>query len=705
MLPAYQPSKKTQEAILAFARQSYMLLNQQWAIRSRLETIDRAYLRENDRTEEQFKAKNANRFRGDPTKFQNIIVPVVMPQVEQAVTYQQSVFLTGYPIFGSVSSPEFQDEALMLDTIMGEHQVHYGWTDQLLQVIRDGFKYNLGAAEVTWDRSITYALETDLSQGAEAKQNQVVYAGNKIKRMDMYNTFWDTRCNPEDVAQWGEFFGYTEIMSRIRMKQFIQSLPSQINVKEAFESGYSAPIAYGNSDNTGFYLPFLNPEATVDLRTVATTDWLAWAGLAGKTTGIKYNNMYQVTTVYARILPSDFGMNGIPAQNTPQIWKFIIVNNQVVVFAERMTNAHNLLPILFYQPVKDGLNYQTKTFAQNIMPFQEIISALANSNIAARRRAISDRVLYDPSRISAAAINNDSPTAKIPVRPSAYQGNLSDAVYPFPFRDDQFQVTTAEIQGYQQMANQTSGLNPARQGQFVKGNKTRTEYQDVMNNANGRDMTVALSTEASFFTPLKEILKTNVLQYQGGVSLFNMEREQSVTIDPLALRKAVLAFKMTDGLAPADKVIDGEALALGMQTIASNPQLAAGYNLAPMFSYLMSTRGAKLKPFEKSPQQLAYEQAVATWQQTVMTGAQQVAESLKDMEPEQAQQLLQQLQQSLPPQPKPEDYGYDPAVPNLSLAVDPNTPSILDSMANKLGQAKQQAQGQQGAAAMGAVQR
>jgi hypothetical protein len=706
MLPAYTPSNDTQKAILAFTRQGQLLQNQQWSVRSKLETIDRSYLREVDLTAEQWKAKYANRYKGDPTKFQNVIMPVVMPQVEQAVTYQQSVFLSGQPIFGVVSCPGYEDEAMMMDSLMGEHQLRFGWVDQLLQVMRDGFKYNLGAAEVSWDRRVTYALETDITNANGAKQTQVIYEGNRIKRMDMYNTFWDTRCNVEDVAEWGEFFGYDEIMSRIKLKQFIQGLPSRINVKEAFESGASSTIAYGNSDSPGFYLPFLNPESIIDLRTVATTDWMAWAGITGLNGNINYKNMYQVTTVYGRIMPSDFGMSGLPAQNTPQIWKFIIVNNQVVVYAERMTNAHNLLPIIFYQPAKDGLGYQGKSFAQNIMPFQEIVTALVNSNIASRRRALSDRVLYDPSRISAAAINNDSPTAKIPVRPSAYQDDLSKAVYAFPFRDDQFQITTSEMQGFLQFANQVSGLNPARQGQFVKGNKTRFEYADVMSNANGRDQTVALSTEASFFTPIKEILKTNILQYQGGVSVFNPEKQQLVNVDPILLRRAVLVFKVSDGLLPSEKLIDSDSLALAFQTLASNPTLSAGYNVTQMFSYLMSTRGAKLQPFEKSQEQIAYEQALISWQQAVQAAGAQIAEALKGQDPKVAQQVIAQIQKSLPPQPKPADYGYNPAAPNAKEGEEllNGQPNILESLAKKAGEAKQAAQGQQGAAAAGVVQ-
>lgn len=697
-LPAYTPSGKSQDSILAFHRQCYGLLNQQWNIRDQLRQIDLAYMRETDLTTEQAKAKRANRM-GDSTKFQNITLPVILPQVENAVTFQQDVFLSGYPIFGVVSFPEFAEEALMMDTIIGEHQIHYGWVPELIKVIRNGFKYNVAALEVEWNREVTYSLETDVKFGKDGKPNQLLYEGNKLKCLDMYNTFWDTRVKPNELADFGEFAGYTELMSRIRLKQFIQALPTQINVTKAFESGFSAPVAYGSDGLESYYLPFLNPEAMLDLSTQATTDWMAWAGISGKGNNIQYKNMYQVTTLYGRILPSDFNMSGIPGQNTPQVWKFILVNNQVVVYAERMTNAHNKLPILFYQPNDDGLGYQTKSLAKNVEPIQEITTALANSSIASRRRAISDRMLFDPSRVSAAALNNDSPNAKIPVRPAAYQDDLSKAVYAFPFRDDQFQINNAEIQFYSQYANQISGLNPARQGQFVKGNKTRFEFAETMGNATGRDRSIALSTEASFFTPLKEIIKLNILQYQGGVNLFNREAQTAVNIDPVMLRRAQLAFKVSDGLLPSEKLIDGESMSMAMQTIASVPALAQSYNLAPMFSYLMKMRGARLQPFEKTPEQMAYEQAIAAWMQS----AQAIAEAAKETEPQMTpEQLDAMVKQN--PMPTPEQFGYVPGKPTVSKENPVlGRESLITSIGSKVEQVQQaQQQSQAGAPTGGA---
>lgn len=669
MLP-YKPSKKTTECILEFYKQSVALVNSQWNLREQLRQIDLSYLRENDYTEEQWKAKIAN-MRGDPTKFQNITLPIVMPQVEAAVTYQQSVFLSGFPIFGATATPEYVDAAAQMDAIIGDQQVEGNWVPELLRSLRNGFKYNIGPTEVSWERNTSFALEDASAAGSTEdgvdRQKEVIWEGNEIKSLDPYNTFWDTRVLAQDVCRWGEFAGYTQLMSRIRLKDFVASLPTRINVTEAFESGSSIQPVGGTSGIESYHIPLLNPESLYEAYKFVSTDWLAWAGLASdKSPRINYKNLYEVTTIYGRILPSDFGMTNVPGQNTPQVWKFIIVNHCTVIYAERLTNVHGLIPIFFASPVDDGLGYQSKSFARNVMPFQEITTALSNSIVAARRRAISDRLLYDPSRVSDSLIKSDSPVARIPVRPHAYGTDLSAAVYQIPFRDDQSPLAMQAVQQFAAMANQVSGLNPARQGQFVKGNKTRAEFEEIMGYANGRDQTVAITLEGNFFAPIKKVIKANILQYQGGTSVFDRENNRVIQVDPLLLRKANVVFKLSDGLLPSDKMIDGESLALAFQTIASSPELAQGYNLVPMFSYLMKTRGAKLHAFEKPPEQLAYEQALAVWQQTVAALGEQLAQRDPPVSAEEFQSML-------PPQPTPEQYGFDPKLPQVSVMHDGQT--------------------------------
>ncbi len=642
-------STNTQAALLDFHRQCYQQFNSQWNLRGSMEIIDRQYAREVDWTTENQRAKAANR-AGDSDRFQNITVPIVMPQVEAAVTYQASVFLTGVPLFGVSAAPEFESQALAMETVIDNQATRGGWARELTLFFRDGFKYNLSALEVAWCREVTWAPETDISFSATiAKPKQVIWEGNKLKRWDMYNTFFDNRVNPTEMHTKGDFIGNNEIMSRVRLKQFINSLPDGRieNIRAAFESGMGS-INFGGGNSgaiESYYVPQINPRALLDPQLTGAFNWESWAGISGADRSIAYKNLYEVTTIYARIIPSDFKMR-LPEPNTPQIWKFIFVNHQVLIYAERQTNAHNMLPVLMGQPLEDGLMYQTKSLAENVSPIQAITSALSNSSIHARRRAISDRTLYDPSRILEAHINSANPSAKIPVRPAAYGKNVGEAVYAFPFRDDQAPYISQQISQYGAMANMISGQNPVRQGQFVKGNKTQSEFDSVMSNANGRDQLTAIGYETQVFTPLKEILKINILQYQGGISLYNRDKKTQIAIDPVKLRQAVMQFKVSDGLTPTDKLMDSDMLAVALQQIGSSPEINSGYNVAPMFSYLMKLKGADLTPFEKSTQQIAYEQAVGQYQQMVM--------QLYKQNPEQDPAKL-------PKQPLPQDYGYDPA--------------------------------------------
>ena len=629
-----------QAGIIQFQRQAYNMLGASWNIREQMRQVDLAYMREKDQTSENQKAKLANKY-GDANKYQNITIPVVLPTIEAAVTYQSSVFLSGNPIFGCVSNSEFEDAAMAMEAVIGNQQTVGGWIRHIQMFFRDGFKYNLSAIEVSWQDKVVAALDTDSSfaSGTQGKPREVIWSGNTLSRIDPYNVIFDTRVHPTQISEKGEFAGYTELMSRVALKMYVASLPNKMtdNIAKAFESGLG-----GNTINTSsvasYYIPPINQDALINTNIRVGTDWMAWAAASQSNSKIQYKNIYEVTTLYARIIPSDFAMR-VPAPNTPQIWKFVVVNHQIIIYAERQTNAHNRIPILFGVPNEDGLGYQTKSLAQNVQGIQEVSSAMMNSVIAARRRAISDRGLYDPSRVGEAQINSDNPSAKIPVRPAAYGKPLSEAYYAIPFRDDQSGVIMQEMGSVIKLSELISGQNPARQGQFVKGNKTQTEYSDVMNNSNGRDQNQALLYEDQVFTPLKEILKLNILQYQGPDEIYYADKKTSVKIDPVALRKAVVNFKMTDGLAPASKLINADSFQTSLQVIGSSPQIASNYNMGPMFSYLMKTQGALISDFEKTPEQVAYENASAQWMQM-------------------AQLALSKGQPWNNPQPTPQQFGY-----------------------------------------------
>ena len=618
-----------------------------------MRNIDLAYIREQDHTSDNYRAKIANRY-GDSNKIQNITVPIIKPQVKAAVAYQSAVFLTDYPLFGVVADPIYQDAAMQMQAVIEENSIRGSWAREFMLFFQDGFKYNLSAIEISWERIATAVIETDLEYrgGREGKPKQIIWQGNCVKRWDPYNTYFDSRCEPYEMPTKGEFCGHTMLMSRTALKSYIAALDTKIieNIVPAFESPslLNIPASTGSSQGaygSSYYLPALNPDAFIDPQQIDSVDWMSWVGAGDYSSRkgsqeIKYRGLYEVSVEYVRLIPSDVSLR-VPAANTPQVWKLIIINHSVIIYAERQTNAHEKIPVLFGCPSEDGLGYQTKSLAQDAEPFQQISSALMNSVLASRRRAVTDRVLYDPSRVAENHINSPNPSAKIPVRPSAYGKNISESVYAFPFRDDQAGIALQEIQSLVQFANTLNNQNQARQGQFVKGNKTDGQWESTMSNATSADQMTALLYEAQVFTPLKEILKINMLQFQTKGTIYSPTQGKDIAVDPLALRQAVLNFKVTDGMLPKEKVISSEAQKIAMQVIGSSPLLAQGYNVAPLFSYLLKTENVNFAPFEKSQPQIAYEQASNNWMQL-------------------AQLAIQKGAPFNTPQPIPEQFGYSP---------------------------------------------
>lgn len=659
------PAPKSQLAVNDYVRKKSQEMTNAFTLRERFEAIDRVYAREIDWTKEHTRARQANRY-GDADRVQNIAVPVVMPQVQSAVTYQASVFLTGMPIFGVATAPEFVDAGMQLEAIIEQEQTRAGWVRQLMLFLVDGFKYNFSAVEVDWKTRTMASLGTNLLRGQNAEVTQKEWAGNFITRLNPYNTFHDPNVASADVPRQAEYAGYTELMSRVRFAEFVRDLPYKMNITEA----YNSPLqnSYYGDESSDFYQPRINPYSHADKAFIqSSTDWESWMGLAGTKSKFDYKSYYLVKVMYARMIPREFGIV-TPETGTPQIFKLITVNNSVLIYIERMSNAHNMLPILFGVPKDDGMAFEDKSLAENAEPFQSVATALTNSLMESRRRAIGDRIAYDPSRVSKQHIDNPK-VARIPVRPSAYGTNIGEAFYQFPFRDDQAGTVMQEVQQILALGNEVNGQNKARQGQFVKGNKTQREFDTVMANANGRDQTTAILLENQVFLPMKEIIKTNILQYHGPDVIFSRSKNQQIKIDPARMREVIMEFKISDGLTPTDKLMDADSFTVAMQSIASSPQIGSGYNIAPLFSYLMKQRGADLSPFEKSPEQLAYEQALQAWQ-----GA--IVEAIK------AGASVQQL----PPQPLPEQYGYQPqgtqAAPQPAQRQTQNVNNITNNITN-----------------------
>jgi hypothetical protein len=555
---------------------------------------------------------------GDARKVQDMTVPIVMPQIESAVAYQAGVYLTSYPIFGVVSYPQNQSAALQFETALGDQSIKYGWARELIKVFRDGFKYNFGAAVVSWKKTPMRSVVTDTSISAAgmAKINEASYGGNCIEHLDPYNCFMDMSVTPANMHTEGEFFGYNKLISRIQLKRLLGVLdPNKTtSATAAFESQFA-----GASQDTGngmaYHHPIINQYLNMGMADYTSGNWGAWMGLPGSTRStISYKDSYVITHFYCRALPTDFGGKG----NQPKIYHAIMINWQHVIFAEELNSAHDFLPCLIMQPYEDGLGYQTQSMLDNALPFQDMSSSLWNISLESKRRLIFDRLVYNPRLIDKKDIDPVSSVSRIPLRNVAMAKDdnaIARAVYQIPYREDNSSSNLQMSEMISAMADSATGQNRVDRGQFQKGNKTKTEFTETMANSNSRQQLSALTIEQQFMTPVKEIIKSNTMQYQPAGKLLNRDSRQEVEVDPVELRKSILEFKMTDGNLPADKMMNTEMLTVFLQTAQAIPGITTEYDVLGMFLYFAKLRGAYwLEDFKRSPEQ--QQQFMQTMQQT-----------------------------------------------------------------------------------------
>ena len=586
--------------------------------RTLLRYRDRAYQRQLNTTAEHIKAVRAN-MAGDARKIQDLTVPIVMPQIESAVAYQAGVYLTSSPIFGVVSYPANMDAALQFETALGDQSVKYGWARELIKVFRDGFKYNFGAAVVEWKRTPIKQIVTDTSVTAAgmAAMKSYSYGGNCITRIDPYNCFMDMTVAPANLHSEGEFFGYNQIISRIQLKKMVGMLDSNktTQAREAFESSF-AGASQDTTSGLTYYNPSINQYMNIGGAQLGTDNLGQWMGLPGhnRQGQMQYKDNYVLTHFYCRALPSDFSAQG----NQPKIYHAIIINWSVVLFCEEITAAHDFLPCFVMQPMEDGLGYQTQSMLDNALPFQDMSSALWNISLESKRRLIFDRLIYNPRMIDKKDIDPVSSVSRIPLKNVAMSKDdnaIARAVYQFPYREDNSSSNLQMSDMISQMADSAAGQNKVDRGQFQKGNKTKTEFQETMSNSNSRQQLASITIEHQFMTPVKEAVKSNTLQYQPSGKLLNRDERKEVAVDPVKLRESLLEFKLTDGMLPAEKMMNSELLMVFLQTAQALPTVATEYDIMGMFLYWAKLRGAYwLEDFKRNPEQ--QQQFLSAMQQT-----------------------------------------------------------------------------------------
>lgn len=544
--------------------------------------------------------RDGNKTCGDVFASDKVTPPIVVSQVDTYVAYLADVFLSGSPIFPVVSNPSNKKWAEQLETLLDDHATLGGYSREILLWLRDGVKYNYSAMEASWEAVEQFSVAGDFNSGTGKKIAKNKKGYTALRRLDPRNIFHDMTVPPAEVSKKGDYAGFIEYVSRTKVKDELNRLTEAgevYNADRAFNTMH--PELLGGSSYYNDPPRISNYITKTNYQKDGGTDWSVWWGEGssrGSTVDIsrRYGAQYERVVAYARILPSDFGITA-PQRNTPQIWKFIFING-IMITAKRIISAYNYLPILFGQPMEDGMGYQTQSVGESEIEFQNAAATLFNIRFAAARRAVSDRAIYDSEVLKASDVNSSAPAPKIPARISSLsKKKLSDLYQPIPFDQRGLENVIQDAQAIVGFSKELHGANSPRQGQFQKGNKSVTEWNDTMAGSDNRMRLPALVLEVQAIGPLKSILVLNLFQFGDNAVVISQKDGSEVNINLEELRTKVLAFRVADGFTPKSKLASTDAISSSMQLISSSPILQQGFGplLPSMFLHLMQLMGVR----------------------------------------------------------------------------------------------------------------
>ena len=605
----------TQKGIVDYVRQLVLTQQSFTEFPARLAELDYAYyIYRQHMLEAQCEGKSTSEIRQLKAQFDSIIeTPIALSQVDSITAYLSSLYLSGYPIFGIVSSKEHLDAAEQLEAVIDNHSIRGRWARELIKLFTDAGKYNITAVENEWSPISNFKISEDpTTVGGTGKIQLGTEHINRLKTMDMYNMIWDYTRAPGDVAEFGEYVGYHEFIrkSQLKTELIIASMEGEAyNIKEAMNSKCdSFEDWYTDKPNISRFMSPIN---------IGTFDWDKFAhNLPQFSNSHKiardYSSVYLKTTIYLRIIPDEFGLR-VPSPNTPQIWKAVIINGRHLVLFKRVISPFNMFPIFMGQLVDDGFSYQTPSIVENAIPWQDATTELLNIRLSSARRAISDRAIYNPDVLDPHDVNSPAPAAKIPTK-TGLKGDtdLRTAYREIPFDMSGTASAISDMNALMSLNEFLYGINSFRQGVSKKGNRTLGEYNDIQSNSDDRSRVMAIRLESQIFIPLKFHIKSNILTYGKDEELVRQSDGKSVSINMSSLRNAVMDFKVSDGLNPKSKIVNTDLLMTALQFLTGNQEINMEYSIVDAFTHMMSLGGVpNMNQYKRAPEEVQQRQAQA----------------------------------------------------------------------------------------------
>ena len=521
--------------------------------------------------------------KGYGVKPTDVKLPLTLVRLEEAVTYMLLVLAPDEGIYNAIAPEKQQKAAKAFTRLMNDHAQYFGHYKNFGIFLADSIKYNFGALLTEWMEIYGNILGNDDVGAARILRNQLVQSGNELTAMDPYNVFYDPAVDPLRCYREGEFVAYSELRRAFWLER-AEHRGEYFNVARALDAAAGVGFA-------PYYKarPLIDPSLSLieDGSELGSINYFSLFSMTPDGTSINEAGAHETTYVWAHLYPQKHKLG---PEDELQVWRFTLVNGSQIVEAVPQTNAHGNLPMVFGMPNEDGFRWQTKSWAEHLVPFNRFASQQMNTHQRANRKALYGLTFYNKQYFPALDSEDvDLLAGKIPMENAA--GNDVD------IRKHIMQVTDTPdtrntLETISALDDLMEQVLPTSMTPQVANLERATQYQAAatVQSANRRNLKMAKVLDSQAMTPCRHMQMYNILQYQQSVEILD-DQGNILTADPQSFRESQLQFKISDGLRGLDKLTLILHIKEVLATVVQSQQAIAQIDLVKLLDYWSSLVG------------------------------------------------------------------------------------------------------------------
>jgi hypothetical protein len=554
-------------------------------------------------SQEDQKRRNESNRTGKPI-MSDIVLPLEFVHLDDMMTYFAQTFAPNRGMFYFTGEPDETPQARGLVTKMNNDALYSGYFREILRTLFSVLKYNIGGVHVAWGSDQGPRVER---AGEQVNVTQELkWAGNRMKSVDMYNFLYDPTCELVDLHKEGEFAAFAEVRSHFWVQK--RAVAGQFyNCQEAFKKGE------GFEGGTVSYYRAPPQEAKLSQTNDGTDNGQTnWVQVLSDVDLTEVGG-HELVHIYIWLNPVDFGLVP-PAENAArrgyELWRFTIMDAEWIVSAEQQNNMHGQLPFYFGVINDDLMGAAQKSVAELLEPLQDFASALLNIHIKGSRESIWGTTFYDPTMFDFSAVAPGEVGMRVPMKSSAIGRDIRTGIFKEANNVDTRQ-TMQDVDSVMTIINQffpTQSL-PSQIASIDRA--VTDQVAAVQQGANRRQQKSARLLDDSMFRPMRSAMYYNVIQYSPTEEEITDYYSGKIFKLSLAdMKDTNLPFIIGQGLKALDRTAAQQAiqqlifaLIQAPQVLAPNPQTGEQIDIMKMIDHwtTMMDIEANFEQFKTKP--------------------------------------------------------------------------------------------------------